>query len=104
MKWVEWGRHSYVLGPNLRKEFINKVPTALNVNGQDNILQNGSGCLVPECVHQLGVHEPGSKFRGRILKSHSHHCSETFPVRVLKCGSECDHGKSDHGSPERSTL
>ena len=52
------------MGYNLRKEFIDyEVLTALDVNGQDNIfLQNRSGCIVPECVHQLGVHEPGSKF------------------------------------------
>ena len=37
MKWVEWGRfnngnHGYVLGPNLRKEFLNnEVLRALNV-------------------------------------------------------------------------
>ena len=34
MKWIKWGYRSYVLGPNLRKEFVNhEVPTPPDVIG-----------------------------------------------------------------------
>ena len=35
MKWIKMGYRSYVLGPNLRKEFVNyeTIPTALDVKG-----------------------------------------------------------------------
>ena len=40
MKWIE-SDLGYVLGPNLRKEFPDEVPTALDVTGGP-FLQNGS--------------------------------------------------------------
>ena len=39
MKWIKMGYCSYVLGPNLRKEFVNyDIPTALDVTGNQDQL------------------------------------------------------------------